>query len=101
MNKSNNFQKYLLRILSSGILNVRILSEQGDSKNIFFEADHIHNLPSLLESRSSKMLSYYLDVEVPIYRKKGIFKDSAEFLECWKELKMILDEGEDEIIGAE
>ncbi len=47
------------------------------------------------------MLRYYLDVEVPIYRKKGVFKDSAEFLECWKELKVILDGSEDEIIGTE
>jgi hypothetical protein len=50
------------------LLRVRSAAGAGDAPLCFIEADHVHNLPALLENFSEQLLRFYLDVERPSYR---------------------------------
>jgi hypothetical protein len=52
----------LLSILAQGLLRIRAAANMGDVKQCFIEADHLHNLPELIEHYSDELLNYYLGV---------------------------------------
>lgn len=41
-------------ILETGILNIRQAAAEGDARQCFAEADHIHNMPALLRNVDDK-----------------------------------------------
>ncbi len=53
----------ILEVIGIGVLCARAAAWQNDSQQCAVEADHIHNLPSLLREFSLERLRYYLDVE--------------------------------------
>lgn len=75
----------LLQILRTGILNVRTAANRGDSKRCFIEADHIHNLPSLLTKYSPDLLEYYWSAERDCYLRNSDGPGSFEPL--WSQLE--------------
>ena len=78
----------VLRILSVAILYIRGTGWNNLSKCCAIEADHIHNLPSLLRSYSRECLEHYLDVERPSYiREVGERQDmdAEKFRPMWVE----------------
>jgi len=63
MNCPNQVAAVVLEILRQSMLNIRSAAHQGDTEQCFQEADHVHNLPSLLASFSEEKLKYYWAVE--------------------------------------
>lgn len=63
-------QKQLLEILRWGILNIRSGSESNDCGICGIEANHIHNIPGLIERFSRDRLAYYLNVEAAQYARE-------------------------------
>jgi hypothetical protein len=60
----------LLRIIGLALLNVRGFGfTKGDANRCAIEADHVHNLPDLIENFSAGALRYYLDVSRAQYRR--------------------------------
>src|SRR5438067_2078010 len=57
----------VLKILETGLLRLRSLGWSGQADRCAIEADHIHNLPSLLSDFSPERLVYYWDSERPAY----------------------------------
>ena len=58
----------LLKIIGLALLNVRGFGfTKGDANRCAIEADHVHNLPGLIENFSAGALRYYLDVARPEY----------------------------------
>jgi hypothetical protein len=55
-------------ILRISLLRIRAAAGAGDASLCFIEADHVHNLPALLENFSEELLRFYLDVERLSYR---------------------------------
>jgi hypothetical protein len=49
----------LLRILQTGLLRIRNRSWENEANACGYEADHLHNLPSLLSDYSPERLIYY------------------------------------------
>ncbi len=68
MKTSDELEAVVLKIIEHGLLNIRVLGfSKGDAKACAIEADHLHNLPSLVQNCSAESLRYYLDVCRPAY----------------------------------
>jgi hypothetical protein len=70
MNFPPEVEHALLQILRFGILQARLAGWEGDAKLAAFEADHVHNLPQVLDQQSMEGLRYYYDVERPCYLER-------------------------------
>ena len=71
-----------------GILNVRVFAFSNNTARCATEADHIHNLPQLLESYSPELLNLYLDVEQPIFLKVTGGVGTDQFEAHWEALRV-------------
>ena len=56
-----------LQILRNAILQIRVAGWQGRAAYCAVEADHIHNLPELLNNYRPHHLNYCIDLEIPGY----------------------------------
>src|SRR5262245_57429376 len=72
----------LLNILESGLLTIRVLGWNGEADRCAVEADHLHNLPSLLADYRPEKLLYYWDVQRTIY----IEESPPEYQPVWEAL---------------
>jgi hypothetical protein len=52
----------LAQILEIACLAIRVAARNGDAQYCAIEANHVHNLPSLLRTFEPRKLKYYLDV---------------------------------------
>lgn len=53
----------LIEILTLSLQRIRSLGFQGNATAAANEADHVHNLPELIETNDVSALRYYLEVE--------------------------------------
>lgn len=85
----------LLAILTEGLLRCRQAGWANDPGRCAVEADHLHNLPSLLREYSPDLLRYYWDVERPAYIRavdaSGI--GTAGFEHLWEQLREHVERG--------
>ena len=63
MNCPPAIAEVLLQILHEGLLRIRSSGWQNDVARCAREADHLHNLPSLLSNYSPERLRYYWEAE--------------------------------------
>ncbi len=70
-------------ILRIGLLRIRILE---DADRAALEADHLHNLPSLLVNYKPELLDYYWQVERPCFIARGRHEDVQGFEPLWQAL---------------
>jgi len=87
MNKKDEKLLALKKIISYGLLNIRRYGANGDARQCEVEADHIHNLPSVLFDFDDGSFFYYWEVEKPIYEKYTKKNDRGMFEESWEELE--------------
>ncbi len=76
----------LLAITRVGILRIRALGWAGDPVRCAVEADHIHNLPALVQNYSPEQLRYYWEVERPSFASRSEGVDLSSFEPLWSEL---------------
>jgi hypothetical protein len=67
MRRLEDIRAPLLKIIETGLLSIRQHADRNDSARCSIEANHLHNLPVLVENCSPQRLTYYLEVEVPQY----------------------------------
>lgn len=72
----------LLEILRTGILRIRVMDRSADT---FLEADHLHNIPTLLQNYSPELLKYYWEIERPSFVKRCT--SCAQFEPLWEKLR--------------
>jgi len=75
----------ICEILRVGILRIRNLDSQ-DAKLCFFEADHLHNLPSLLMDYSQEKLDYYWYAERVSFQERLPAEQTQGFEPMWQPL---------------
>ena len=81
--------KQLLNIMELGIVNTRYFLENNDCASGIVEANHIHNIPSLIGNFSYELLAFYLDIEVREYRQKASSQLLAGFEKNWQVLQSL------------
>ena len=60
MDNSEEIKTILLDILSLGLLRIRALGNNGAAEHCSIEADHLHNLPHIIQSLNrDELLNYY------------------------------------------
>lgn len=77
----------LLAILQTGLLRIRALAWSDDSRRCAVEADHLHNLPSLLTNYSVDLLQYYWNVERTSFMSQNAEEEAPGFEPHWKRLE--------------
>ncbi len=75
----------LSKILRTGLLRIRAGCDSSD--RIVAEADHLHNLPDLLDDYDPEKLLYYWQVERPQYIQTLTADERLAFEPMWSELE--------------
>ena len=85
-----------LEIIRNAVLSIRVAGWQHDVEYCALEADHIHNLPSLILSYSKEKLEYYLNIERPCYvdKIKERSGNPEAFRAQWEKLEQFLQTAE-------
>jgi hypothetical protein len=75
----------LLEIIKTGLLRIRVLGWEGNAERCAEEADHLHNLPSLLQNFTDAGLQAYWHGKRTIILSRGA-NDTADFDRLWSQL---------------
>lgn len=89
MNGADEIKAVLLNILQVGLLRIRSLGWDGAAKQCGIEADHLHNLPALIQLPSIERLLYYYDVERTGFLRRTLNADM--FRSDWERLARLID----------
>ena len=83
----------VIAILHYAIISIRSAGYADDVKYCTLEADHVHNLPSLLRQDTRHKLEWYLKYEVPGYAAdyQKQFGRPRVPLAYWEQLQSYLD----------
>jgi|SRR6516225_9527783 hypothetical protein len=76
----------LVRIIGEAVIRIRSRGWGGDSAGCAVEADHIHNLPSLLRNYSPGRLTYYWEVERAAFIRESRDQPLTNYHELWDRL---------------
>jgi hypothetical protein len=90
MTEQSELTEVLLRILRKGILRIRGYAWAGSADLCAIEADHIHNLPSLISNPTLPLLSYYFDVSRVAFIEQA--RGTSGFEVDWNRLGILLSE---------
>lgn len=83
----DEIDKVFLDVITTGVNNISNFMSDKDFDNIYIEAYHIHNIPSIVISKRKKeMIEYYLKVECKQYLREGEKSAKKNFESVWKEL---------------
>jgi hypothetical protein len=86
MNTPPIVQTSLLTILKIGLLNIRYYADGRNLERCAIEANHLHNIPGLLEKFSIDLLKFYIDVERTQYIRETKDQVLEEIRDAWTEL---------------
>lgn len=91
MNCPPDVADVLIEILKWGILQTRAWAGQKDYRRCSQEADHIHNLPGLLNRYNPDLLAFYWNVERPLLIRQISFEQCKPFHEAWERLQCLVE----------
>jgi hypothetical protein len=89
MNCPPEVAEVLLEILSIGLLRIRAAGWSKNPSRCAIEADHLHNLPALLDNYSLERLKYYWEAEKPGFERQ-LSPGDLGFQSAWSRLESIL-----------
>ena len=81
----------LLDILRHGLLRARAAGWSGDAERCPAEADHLHNLPALLQDFAPERLQYYWDAERPAFMSQLSSEELPSWEPLWQRLRSQAD----------
>jgi hypothetical protein len=81
-------RRVLLEILRIGLLRVRAAGYAGHAGECAIEADHLHNLPRLVQALAVEELQYYYSVERSAFASQS--SDVRNLEPLWEELGTLL-----------
>ena len=87
-----NIAEPLLEILQTGLLAIRATGFAGQADACAVHADHLHNLPSLIEDYSEDRLLYYWQVERASFVAAMGSRERSIFDVPWSRLESIIAE---------
>jgi hypothetical protein len=87
-----------IQILGHGLQRLRDSALLGMIEYCAIEAEHLHNLPSLIGESNERRHEYYFEKERPFYLERvdrsvpGIEFTLRRYEECWQKLQVLLPE---------
>src|SRR5579859_2076558 len=78
--------KILAEILRTGLLRIRALGWEQNPDRCAVEADHLHNLPTLLTDYKPALLDFYWNSERPTFIQESSPEDISAFEPLWEML---------------
>jgi hypothetical protein len=81
----------LTSIIQDGLLSIRVHGAAGRAERCAIEADHIHNLPHLIEDYRPELPEFYWNVERPAYLRASENADAEKFRRQWNGLAEFLE----------
>jgi hypothetical protein len=91
MNCPPELAEVIAQILQVGLLRIRALAWSADAGRCAAEADHLHNLPGLLQDYSLDRLTYYWEAERPAFVSDSKGEGLEEFTSLWNRMAAFLD----------
>ena len=91
MNCPPDVADVLIEILRMGILQTRVWAGQKDFRRCVQEADHIHNLPGLLNNYAPQLLEFYWNVERPLLIQQLSEQGCQAFHPEWERLQTLVE----------
>ena len=85
MDDNDAIKIVLLMILRIGLLRIRALGMDGAAQQCSVEADHLHNLPMLIQSPRLQEILHYYNVERPGFLRSTT-TNTDEFALQWERL---------------
>ena len=79
-------REVLASILHWGLLDIRGAALEGDSERCHRQADHLHNLPALLNNYSPELLDFYWNVSRRGFIEQTPPEQLKTFQKLWDEL---------------
>jgi hypothetical protein len=86
MSCSPEMSEIVLELIRTGILRIRAAGWENQPELCAHEADHIHNLPRLLQDYAPELLDYYWNVERPAYVASSTLTSLSEWEPLWTRL---------------
>lgn len=83
----DELENLIIEIIIIGVNNIVSYANSKDFRNIYIEAYHIHNLPSIITTNQKiELIKYYQVVERRQYLKESQKVARKKFKDIWKEL---------------
>jgi hypothetical protein len=92
MDRNSEIKAVLLRILRIGLLRIRALGTEGAAEQCSVEADHLHNLPELVQSPDAAEILNYYNVERTGFLRSTT-SNTDEFKPQWEQLAELIKRG--------
>jgi hypothetical protein len=89
MQDEEQIRSILISLLKTGLLRIRALGFDGEAELCALEADHLHNLPDILQIPKTDLLAHYYNVHRPAFM--GLARDTSAFESDWLQLGAILE----------
>jgi hypothetical protein len=89
MRDNDEIRTVLLNILRIGLLRIRVLGTDGSGEQCSVEADHLHNLPGLIQSLRHEELLYYYNIERSCFLRRTT-SNTDEFKPQWERLDKLI-----------
>lgn len=78
--------RILTQLVATGLLRIRALGWSANAERCAVEADHLHNLPTLLADFRPELLTFYLDVERVAFIQQSSPEEVEGFEPMWTAL---------------
>ena len=91
MDCPDDVAEVVLEILGRGILRIRCFAGAKEAKKCFIEADHLHNLPSLLADYHPELLRYYWEIERPSFISQVPEHERRDLQPLWDRLASLVE----------
>lgn len=91
MNGPPEIAASILDLLEIGLLRIRAAGWSDNPSRCAIEADHLHNLPGLLENFSFDRLKYYWEAERPGFQRQSDPSDLESFQDAWNRIESWLN----------
>jgi hypothetical protein len=76
----------IAELLYRGVIRARGFAHPGHEKRCFLEADHVHNLPHIINDFKIERLQYYWDIERPLFMKCVPASETQDLAPLWDQL---------------
>jgi hypothetical protein len=87
----------LAKILQTGLLRIRSLNDVDQCQR---EADHLHNLPTLLTNYKPELLNYYWTLERECLIQRSSAAEIQHYESLWKSLARHLPAGKSKALAG-